>query len=130
MIAEGVIAHFVGDYLIQSHWMATEKTKRWLPAMVHAVTYTLPFLLITRSVWALAVICVTHAVIDRYRLARHVCWLKNQAAPASHRPRWRDASATGYPSDAPAWLSVWLLIIADNTLHVLINSAALLLLTN
>jgi hypothetical protein len=130
VIAEGVIAHFVGDYLIQSHWMATEKTKRWLPAVVHAVTYTLPFLLITRSPWALAVICVTHAVIDRYRLARHVCWLKNQAAPASHRPRWRDASATGYPSDTPAWLSVWLLIIADNTLHVLINSAALLLLAN
>ncbi len=34
--------------------------------------------------------------------------------------------ATGYPSATPAWLAVWLLIIADNTLHLLINHYALL----
>lgn len=119
-----LLAHLVGDYLIQSHWMATEKTKRWWPAIAHGVTYGLPFLLVTQSPAALAVIVVTHIVIDRYRLARHVVWLKNQLGPASHRPSWADASATGYPSSTPPWLSVWLLIIADNTLHLLINVAA------
>jgi hypothetical protein len=119
-----LLAHLVGDYLLQSHWMATEKTKRWWPAVVHALTYGLPFLLVTRSPLALAVIVGTHAVIDRYRLARHLVWAKNQLAPASHRPSWADARATGYPSDTPPWLAVWLLIIADNTVHLAINAGA------
>ena len=86
IIAATGLAHLVGDYLLQSHWMATEKTKRWWPAAAHALTYGLPFLLITQSPLALAVIVGTHAVIDRYRLARHVVWAKNQLAPHSHRP--------------------------------------------
>jgi hypothetical protein len=121
-----LLAHLVGDYLIQSHWMAVEKTKRWWPAIVHATTYGLPFLLITQSPAAMAVIVGTHAVIDRYRLARHVVWAKNQLAPAGHRPAWADSSATGYPSSTPPWLAVWLLIIADNTLHLLINAGAVI----
>lgn len=119
-----LLAHLVGDYLTQSHWMATEKTKRWWPAWAHAITYGLPFILITRSVPALVVIVATHAVIDHYRLARHVVWAKNFIAPkASWRP-WSECSATGYPGDTPAWLAVWLMIIADNTVHLLINVAA------
>ena len=121
-----VLAHLVGDYLLQSHWMATEKTKHWLPAIAHGVTYTLPYALITQSPLALVVIGGTHIIIDRYRLARHVAWFKNQLGPKRTRPRWADAKATGYPSDTPAWLSVWLMIIADNTIHLLINTAAIL----
>lgn len=139
----GLVAHMIGDYLVQSHWMATEKTKRWWPAVAHAVTYGLPFLLITRNPVALAVIVGTHAVIDHYRLARHVIWAKNHLAPwrrevaaeYEHHPRvhrwhapvpsWSECSGTGYPPDTPPWLAVWLLIIADNTIHILINSAAI-----
>ncbi|MDQ0821586.1 hypothetical protein QFZ79_003962 [Arthrobacter sp. V4I6] len=121
-----VLAHLVGDYVIQSHWMATEKTKHWLPAIVHGVTYTLPYALITQSPLALVVIGGTHIIIDRFRLARHVAWLKNQLGPKRSRPRWADAKATGYPSETPAWLSVWLMIITDNTIHLLINTAAIL----
>lgn len=73
-----LLAHLAGDYVLQSHWMATEKLKRWWPALVHGFTYTLPYLLVTRSVWALLIIGGTHTVIDRYRLARYVVWLKNQ----------------------------------------------------
>ena len=120
-IALTLVAHLVGDYLIQSHWMATEKTKHWWPAIAHAVTYGLPFLLVTQSPLALLVIVGTHAVIDRYRLARHIVWFKNQLAPTSHRPAH---TATGYPDDTPPWLAFWLLILADNILHVLINVMA------
>ena len=121
-----VLAHLVGDYLLQSHWMATEKTQRWLPAIAHGVTYTLPYALLTQSPLALIVIGGTHIIIDRYRLARHIAWFKNQLGPKRTRPRWADAKATGYPSDTPAWLSAWLMIIADNTIHLLINTAAIL----
>lgn len=139
----GLLAHLIGDYLIQSHWMATEKTKRWWPAVAHALTYGLPFLAITRNPLALAVIVGTHAVIDRYRLARHLAWAKNHLGPWRHEllaevlphgrvyrwhppvPPWSESKATGYPPDTPPWLAVWLMTIADNTLHLLINSAAL-----
>ena len=31
----------------------------------------------------------------------------------------------GYPNSSPAWLTVWLMIIADNTLHLTINFIAI-----
>lgn len=123
-----VLAHLVGDYVIQTDWMASEKTKRWLPAVVHAVTYGLPFLLVTRSPAALAVIVGTHAVIDRYRLARHLVWAKNQLAPKAYRYPWRDAGSSGYPESVPRHMADWLLVIADNTAHLVINVAAVVLL--
>lgn len=120
LTADQILAHLVGDYIIQSDWMAAEKTKRSIAAVVHAVTYTVPFLFLTWSPAALAFIAGTHFVIDRWRLARYVCWAKN----IPWKP-WADCAATGYPSDKPAWLAVWLLIIADNTLHLICNAAAL-----
>lgn len=116
--ADQLLAHAIGDYILQSHWMATEKTKRSTAAAVHAITYGLPFLLLTTSATAIIVIVGTHFVIDRWRLARFVCWAKNW-------PWQSPITATGYPPETPAWLSVWLLIIADNILHITINGAAL-----
>lgn len=115
--ADQIVAHLVGDYLLQSHWMATEKTRNSVAAAVHAVTYTLPFAFITWSPVALALICVTHFIVDRWRLARFVVWAKNGARGP--------VTATGYSDDVPAWLSVWLFIVADNTLHILVNGAVL-----
>ena len=119
-----LLAHLVGDYLLQSNWMATEKTKKWWPAWVHAFVYGLPFLLVTQSPMALAVIVGTHAVIDRYRLVRHLLWLKNFLAPRRFWLKWEDCRATGYHKSLPLWLSTWLMIIADNSVHLLINVAA------
>lgn len=115
--ADQIVAHLVGDYLLQSHWMATEKTRRSLAAAIHAITYTLPFLLITTSVSALLVICGTHFLIDRFRIARFVVWFKNGP--------WLPLTNTGYQPDVPSWLAVWLLIFADNTLHLIINGLAI-----
>lgn len=128
MLAESVLAHFVGDYLIQSHWMATQKVERWIPAIVHGVTYTLPFLLLTQSILALLVIGGTHIIIDRYRLARHFIFVKNFLAPRSYsQPRWAWAKVNGgYDPNTPAWLAIWLMIITDNVIHILINYGALL----
>lgn len=117
-----LLAHLVGDYLAQTHHQAVRKTEAWGPALTHAATYTLCHLPLTRSPWRLAVIGGTHAVIDRYRLAKHVVWAKNQLAPKGYRP---PHTATGYPEDTPPWLAVWLMILADNTLHLLINAAVL-----
>lgn len=127
MIAEGFVAHLVSDYILQSHWMATEKVKRWLPALVHGLAYTLPFFVVTRSIWALLVIGGSHAVLDRYRVAKYVNWLKNLMAPKSFRRSLHEAVGNGgFPAAAPTGLATTLSIVADNTMHIAINSAALL----
>jgi hypothetical protein len=145
--ANQLVAHAVGDYVLQSDWMASEKTKRSVAALAHALTYALPFLFLSASPAALAVIAGTHFIIDRWRLARYVVWAKNFLSPPTRHvpihlpspevlfdgklePRewwhpWSECSATGYHKDRPPWLTVWLLIIADNVMHVLCNAAAL-----
>lgn len=116
-----LLAHLLGDYILQTHHQALRKTQAWGPAVAHAASYTAAHLLVTRSWWRLLLIGGTHAVIDRYRLARYVTWAKNQAAPEAYRPEW-PPSATGYQETVPEWLSVPLLIAADNTLHLIVNS--------
>lgn len=120
-MSSAILAHLVGDYLLQTHHQAVVKTRSWPVALAHAATYTAAHLPVTRNPRALAVIGLTHAVIDRYRLARHVVWAKNQLAPRAHRP---GHTPTGYPEGTPDWLAGWLLIVADNALHLLINAWA------
>lgn len=121
--ASQIICHLVGDYIIQTDWMAQKKTVSSKAALIHAVTYTLPFLFLTQNTIPLLVICLTHFLIDRFRLAKYVCWAKNQLAPKEFRYPLSEAKF-GYKAE-PAWLNVWLLIIADNTMHLIINGLAL-----
>ena len=124
MVAEvnELLAHLVGDYVIQTDHMAQRKTSESVPALLHAVTYTLPFTVLTRKWQPLAIIAGTHFVIDRWRLAKHVAWAKNQLAPEEYRP---PHTATGYSEETPAWMAVWLMIACDNTMHLCINHWAL-----
>jgi hypothetical protein len=101
---EQFLLHLTGDYLLQSDWMALEKTKRLWPAFCHALVYSLPFLLIG-SWQAWLVLFLTHLVIDRYRLARYVVYAKNFMAPRSWWKSWAECANTGYHDSRPAWLS-------------------------
>src|ERR1041384_885295 len=150
--ADQIVAHLVGDYIVQSDWMATEKTKRSIAAAVHVLCYSLPFLFLRPSLMTWSFIVVTHFVIDRWRLARYVAWVKNFLAPpfqfaetcgcaewsdAWMRQRWHETwrpgghapwpgcDKTGYPNDRPVGLATWLLIITDNPMHLICNGIAL-----
>jgi hypothetical protein len=132
--ADQIICHMVGDYLLQSDWMATGKTNRWRPAAAHACVYSAGFLLFQPSVIAFIVIIGTHFLIDRYRLARYVVWAKNFLGPivmtkvgprSIVNPPWTECQSTGYPPDRPAWMVVWLMILGDNIIHILVNGLAL-----
>lgn len=157
--ADALVAHAVGDYILQSHYMATNKTTKIVAALVHVLTYALPFLFITRSVPALVFIAGTHFVIDHWRLARHVIWLKNfigpmewvevgpvvygdgrnhgRIGPTNRRMVWRSTNVSwaearennGFPATTPMWMSFWLMVIVDNLCHILLNGAALQWLT-
>jgi hypothetical protein len=132
--------------------MAGDKTKKSFAALCHVLMYALPFLFFRPSWAALAVIVVTHFAIDRWRLARYVVWVKNMMAPRETvslvqspntaetqgaggtfneykvtvwRQPWRNCSATGYPAEKPDYFAWWLLIIADNVMHVVCNGLAL-----
>jgi len=148
---EQLILHLFGDYVTQSDWMAQNKARNSFAAFCHALAYSLPFLLIGGAL-PCAVIFLTHFAIDRWRLARFVVywknivlglWIKRGILPVPKSPSpefdavvkehyydtprwmWSNCSATGYPSETPPFLAVWLLIAADNTLHLAINYAAL-----
>lgn len=148
-----LLAHLWGDYLLQSDWMAVGKRKSSWPCTVHAELYTLCFFPVicmgyhSHPGWLAFAIFQTHWFIDRFGLARYVVWAKNMlallvmGAPAQpgymdgeleftcrgNLP-WSDCQATGYDPSRPVWLATWLLIIADNTLHLTCNYLLLRLL--
>lgn len=120
---EQLLLHLIGDYVTQTDWMANEKTKQTWAAFCHATVYSLPFLLLTNSPIAIFIIWFSHLIIDRFRLARYVVFAKNWLTNKSLT--WADCKGTGYPSQTQPWLAVWLMIIADNTIHLTINYIAL-----
>src|SRR5690606_27250565 len=69
-----LLAHLVGDYVLQNHWMAALKSSDKRVAAVHALFYGLPFLLLVSSPAQWLVIVMTHAAIDHYRLA--AAWVR------------------------------------------------------
>jgi len=138
---EQLLAHLVGDFILQNHWMANRKTQVTWIAVFHAVTYGLPFLFLTRHWQPLALIVVSHFIIDRWRLARVVTDVWGTGKPGVVMPFlahvvyviWpgteeRRRAAEGVlkpPDESPAWLTVWLLFIVDNIIHLAINHVAL-----
>ena len=86
---------------------------------------SLPFLLLQPSLEAWFVIFFTHFLIDRFAIAKYIAFAKTKIAPNKWWPSWKDCSVNGYNKDIPVWLSTWLLIITDNTIHLIINYLAL-----
>ena len=92
---EQLLAHMVGDYVLQNHWMANRKTSSSLAAALHVLLYGLPFLLLIDNWVQWAVIVGTHFVIDRWRLASY--WVDF----------WAPGSLAGFPaSSASSWTTL------------------------
>jgi len=139
--ADQLFCHAIGDYVLQSDYMAETKTKKSIAAFMHAFSYSLCFVFLTQSTPALLLIFSSHFIIDRWRLARYICWAKNFLAPKHievvsveqtdskvkliRNLPWKDCTATGYSPGKPLWMSVWLMIVCDNCLHVLFNAVAI-----
>ncbi|MDT3700037.1 MAG: DUF3307 domain-containing protein [Thermincola sp.] len=100
-----LIAHLVGDYLLQLGWMAANKTKSWLATFTHAAVYTLTvaafavLFIKDFSAWGLVLVFVSHAIIDRRVITAF--WVKSvMSAPESERG--------------------WLTIVVDQIFHLII----------
>lgn len=113
---EQLILHLIGDYVFQNNWIANNKTKsHWICAL-HAALYSLPFLLITTPL-AVGIIFCHHFLVDRYRLAVDYIKFFNQS---------EDKSNFGFPKETPAFISFWVMVIVDNTIHLSLNYLTLL----
>jgi len=151
---EQLLAHLFGDYILQSDWMAMNKSKRSWPCLVHVILYTSIFLLLTTSWKALLVIGITHYIIDRYpTIVKRLIWYKNHLGPWFKFVPYDKCDMTGYYDNIKNeierkdyetsyfvpinrkedirydarlnYITVWLYIITDNLLHLSINYMAL-----
>jgi hypothetical protein len=143
---EQLLAHVFGDYILQSDWMALNKSKRSLPCLVHVLIYTSVFLLLTTSWKALLVIGAFHFLFDRFPIIiRRMIWLKNHIGPGFVFVPFSKCEGTGYYDNilnevtgkpytneiingyGPRlnYITIWLYIITDNALHLLTNYLAI-----
>lgn len=111
-----LICHLIGDYCLQTHWMAAYKVKDLRIAALHATFYMVPFwLCFTIPTWPFLAMWGSHTLIDRYGLGRRYCSFMGVGV---HGP-WTHFGLGGSP--APDYLRTWLTIIVDNTMHLTIN---------
>jgi hypothetical protein len=108
MLSWLLVGHMAGDYLFQTSWMATQKTK-YRPALaIHAAVYAC-------SVWIASLpagglspfpvlfLFVTHAIVDERTLT---LWWCKHITKSKH---------------------MWLAIMTDQTIHVVILALTCLL---
>lgn len=108
-----LIAHLIGDYLLQTEWMANYKAERWGPLLAHCLVYTaviaiFAFLWIPGglSVWGILLVFGSHVFIDRRTPV--ALWYKKVMRVTDDR-------------------SKWLMIMADQIFHLIILALVLLL---
>ena len=88
---EQLLLHLIGDYVTQTDWMARTKTSTTFAALCHAVVYSLPFLLLSPTFMAIALIALSHFLIDRFRLPRFVAFGKNKLT--DWQLQWTDSAS-------------------------------------
>lgn len=106
-----LIGHFVGDFLIQTDWMARYKAKHWVPLLVHSSVYTIVIGLSALlegglSYLGILVVFIGHLILDRGSFVRF--WvLRIQTATKPNQQ--------------------WLSIITDQTFHIILLAIAIYL---
>lgn len=101
---ELLLGHLVGDYLLQSDWMALNKKKQGskglLPCTIHCILWTLSVYLFTVgfrvNIFTFTLLFLSHYILDRTNIVKFII------------------DKTIMPNPA-----VWKIIIVDNTLHLL-----------
>lgn len=71
-----IYCHLLGDYVLQCDYIAQTKGKNWYHLLVHCALYTFLFYFLFGLNWQLAVVFVTHIIIDalkaRYKKINYV----------------------------------------------------------
>ncbi|MEA3351968.1 MAG: DUF3307 domain-containing protein [Chloroflexota bacterium] len=59
------IAHLIGDFILQTDWMAVRKKRSYFACLIHVLVYLIPFLACDLEWWQFALIGVMHFAQDR-----------------------------------------------------------------
>jgi hypothetical protein len=59
-----IVCHLIGDYVLQTPFIAETKGKNWYHLFIHCALYCVPFFILYGIVWQLGLIFVSHLVID------------------------------------------------------------------
>lgn len=98
-----LIAHLIGDYLLQNDWMALNKKKWHLPCLVHCLLYTAAVFVLTGwQPWAIAIVFAAHYAQDHTNIVL----------------RWMNL--IGQKQFATGPCSPWSIIVVDNVLHLVL----------
>ena len=66
-----VSSHMVGDYVLQTDYLAKTKGNNWWHMVAHCVMYTIPFAMAFGIDWRIAALLTTHMVIDTLKAREH-----------------------------------------------------------
>lgn len=116
-----LFCHLIGDYFLQTDYIATNKKKYWQISLLHAFSYASCFVVLNISVWAFVVIFLTHWFIDGTNIVAMLNQYRNQDFIGCDSYGNKDGFG-----DRPDHIRHWLLIIQDNTLHLIINYFAIM----
>ena len=77
-----VICHLIGDYVMQSDFLASTKGRNWYHLLVHALLYSVPFFFAYGLDWRLIYITCAHFLIDACKARFH--WIGYAVDQALH----------------------------------------------
>ena len=67
-----IMCHLIGDYVLQTDFIAKTKGDNWYHLFVHCALYVVPFYVAFGLTWQLGLIFCTHLIVDplkaRYNL--------------------------------------------------------------
>lgn len=112
---EQLLLHLFGDFIVQNDYVALNKKKNtlkgWIYCTWHCITYALPFIFLTNW-YGVLLIALTHFIIDKTNIVVWFIAKKNFVT---------DKSNFGYLPERPFAITIWLMIFADNTIHLIGN---------
>lgn len=59
-----ILCHLIGDYVLQSDFIAKTKGSNWYHLFVHSALYCVPFILIYELDWKSTILFIAHIIID------------------------------------------------------------------
>ena len=76
-----VFCHLIGDYVLQTDFIAKTKGENWYHLFVHCVLYILPFRIVYGADYRLVILFATHIAIDALKARyKRITYAQDQIA--------------------------------------------------
>ncbi len=74
-----IVCHLIGDYCLQSDFIAKTKGQNWYHLFVHCVLYIVPFYIVFGCCWQLSAMLISHIIVDALKARYHkISYLTDQ----------------------------------------------------